>query len=136
MASELSLCGIKITFIDDTAAGLYVSQVDKVIVGADRVCADGGVVNGIGTYMIALASNKVNKPFYVVCDMLKFDPRLNSSNVELEEKEPAEVIEPFKLPASVTVKNPYFDITPIELLTGMITEKGFMTPEEVLDYMS
>jgi methylthioribose-1-phosphate isomerase len=115
--------------------GLYVSMVNNVVVGADRVCADGKVVNGIGTYQLALAAERSDVPFYVLCETLKFDPRLKSEKVDLEEKEPSEVVELRKLPPEVKVKNPSFDITPLELITGIVTENGLLTTEEVISYM-
>ena len=129
---ELRPYGIPLTFIDDTAMGLYLSTVNKVVVGADRICADGKVVNGIGTYQLALASEQVKIPFYVVCETLKFDPRLNSNEIDLEEKEPSEVVEPGRLPPEVKVKNPYFDITPLELVTAVVTENGLLTAKKLL----
>jgi len=135
IARELGLYGISLTFIDDTAIGLYLSTVNKVVVGADRICADGSLVNGIGSYQLALASKKANIPFYVLCETLKFDPRLSGDEVDLEEKEPSEVIEPGRLPPEVRVKNPHFDITPLELITGIVTENGLLTPGEIIRYM-
>jgi len=135
IARELGLYGIPVTFIDDTAMGLYMRTVNRVVVGADRVCADGKVVNGIGTYQLALASEKANIPLYVLCETLKFDPRLTGNQVDLEEKEPSEVVESGKLPPEVKVKNPHFDITPLELITGIVTENGLLAPEEVISYM-
>ncbi len=132
---ELGLYGIPVTFIDDAAMGLYLSTVNRVVVGADRICADGKVVNGIGTYQLALASEKANIPLYVLCDTLKFDPRLTGNQVDLEEKDPSEVVESGKLPPEVKVKNPHFDITPLELITGIVTENGLLAPEEVISYM-
>jgi len=135
IAQELGRKGMKVTFIDDTAAGLYVSSANKVMVGADRVCADGGVVNGVGTYPLALAAQEAEVPFYVLCETLKFDHRMRSDEVDLEEKEPAEVIGRAKLPPQVEVKNPYFDITPLELVTGVVTENGLLAPEGVSGYI-
>jgi translation initiation factor 2B subunit (eIF-2B alpha/beta/delta family) len=126
---------VKVTFIDDTAAGLYVSSANKVMVGADRVCADGGVVNGVGTYPLALAAHRAAVPFYVLCETLKFDHRLRSDKVDLEEKEPAEVVGKAKLPSQVSVKNPYFDLTPLELVTGIVTENGLLAPDGVTGYI-
>ncbi len=134
-AAQLGLYGVPVTFIDDVAMGLYMSKASKVMVGADRVCADGEVVNGIGTYQLALAAERANIPVYVLCETLKFDPRLGGGEVDLEEKEPSEVVELEGLPLSVSVKNPYFDITPPELITGVVTENGLLTPEEVISYM-
>jgi len=134
VAQELGIYG-PVTFIDDAAMGLYIPMVNKVMVGADRICADGKMVNGIGTYQLALAAERVGVSFYVLCEMLKFDPRLKGEEVDLEEKEPSEVVEPGKLPPDVRVKNPYFDITPLELVTGIVTENGLLTTGEVISYM-
>ena len=106
------------------------------MVGADRVCFDGRVVNGIGTYQLSLVAQKIYAQFYVLCETLKFDPRLKGKDVYLEEKEPAEVIEPGRLPPTVIIRNPYFDITPMELVAGIVTENGLLTPAEVINYMA
>ncbi len=135
IAQELGRHGLTVTFIDDAAMGLYISAADKAMVGADRICADGNIINGIGTYQFALAAEKAGVPFYVLGETLKFDPRLKSGQVDLEEKEPSEVVEPGKLPPQVRVKNPYFDITPLELVTGIVTENGLFTPTEVISYI-
>lgn len=135
IAQELGHHGVPVTFIDDAAVGLYISTVNKVMVGADRICADGNLINGIGTYQLSLTAKRAGIPFYVLCETLKFDPRLRSEEVDLEEKEASEVIEPGRLPPRVSVKNPYFDITPLELITGIVTENGVLKPEEVTHYM-
>ncbi|MCJ7426170.1 MAG: translation initiation factor eIF-2B [Dehalococcoidales bacterium] len=135
IALELGRRGMKVTFIDDTAVGLYVSSANKVMVGADRVCADGTIVNGVGTYLLALAAQKAAIPFYVLCETLKFDHRMKSDEVDLEEKEPSEVIGRVKLPPQVSVKNPYFDLTPLELVTGIVTENGLLAPGGVTAYI-
>ena len=135
IAQELGRYGIPVTFIDDAAMGLYMPMANKVVVGADRVCADGKVVNGIGTYQLALAADRDDIPFYVLCESLKFDPRLKGDEIDLEEKEPSEIIEPGELPPAVKVKNPYFDITPLALVTGIVTENGLLMPGEVISYM-
>jgi len=111
-ARQLSSYKIPVTFIDDAAMGLYVPTVNVVMVGADRVCADGKMINGIGTYQLALAAERSGIPFYVLCETLKFDSRLDSSEVDLEEKETWQVVEAGRLPPEVKVKNPGFDITP------------------------
>ena len=135
IARQLGLYGVPVTFIDDAAMGFYVSTVNKVMVGADRICADGKVVNGIGTYQLALVAERASIPFYVLCETLKFDPRLRSNGVDLEEKEPSEVVEPGRLSLGVKVKNPCFDITPLELVTRIVTENGLLGSEEVISYM-
>lgn len=135
IARELAHSGVPVTFIDDTAIGVYILVTNKVVVGADRICSDGKLVNGIGTYQLALAAAKADIPFYVLCEKLKFDPRLRGNEVDLEEKEPSEVVESGVLPMAVEVKNPYFDITPLELITSIITENGLLAPEEVIGYI-
>lgn len=135
IALELGRQGMKVTFIDDTAVGLYIASANKVMVGADRVCLDGTIVNGVGTYPLALAAQKAAVPFYVLCETLKFDHRLRGEEVDLEEKEPAEVVGRAKLPPLVSVKNPYFDLTPLELVTGIVTENGLLAPEGVTAYI-
>jgi len=135
IAQELEYYGIPVTFIDDAAMGLYLLTVSKVVVGADRVCADGKVINGIGTYQLALAAKMAGIPFYVFCETLKFDPRLKGDEVDLEEKDTSEVVGLGRLPPKVRVRNPYFDITPLELVTGIVTENGLLTPEKVINYM-
>ncbi len=134
-AQELGLYGVPVTFIDDAAMGQYVSAVNKVMVGADRVCADGGLINGIGSYQLAVAAERAGVSFYVLCETLKFDPRVSSHEVDLEEKEPSEVVGPGVLPSQVRVRNPYFDITPLKLVTAVITETGLLTPSEVMSHI-
>ncbi len=132
IAQQLGLYGIPVTFIDDAAIGLCVSKVNGVMAGADRICTDGKVINGIGTYQLALAAGRAGIPFYVLCETLKFDPRLKGDEVDLEEGESSEVVKPGVLPPEVKVKNPHFDITPLELITSVVTENGLLTPEEVI----
>ena len=136
IARELGLYGLMVTFIDDTAVGFFLPDVNKVMLGADRVCADGRVINGVGSYQLALLSKTAGIPLYILCDTLKFDPRVASDKVDLEDGEPHEVVELESLPPGVTVKNPHFDITPLDMVTGLITEMGFMTPAEVIDYIN
>ena len=133
---QLGDYGMPITFIDDTALGLYIPTADKAIVGADRICADGSLVNAVGTYQLALLANRISIPFYVLCETLKFDPRLKSDQVDLEEKEAPEPAKLKKLSGAVRFKNPSFDITPLELVTAIITEKGLLKPEEVTSHMA
>jgi translation initiation factor eIF-2B subunit delta len=125
IAQELEVYGLPVTLIDDTAMGLYISKANKAMVGADRVCADGNIVNGIGTYQLALAAERAGVPFYVLGETLKFDPRLKSDQVDLEER----------LSPQVRVKKPCFDITPLGLVSGVVTENGLLNPEEVIDYL-
>ena len=135
IAEELGHRRIEVTFIDDAAVGLYLPIVNKVMLGADRVCADGKVINGVGSYQVALVSERAKIPCYVLCDTLKFDPGIRSDEVDLEDREPSEVVGVGILPAGVSVKNPHFDITPLELITGVVTEKGLLSRAEVIEFI-
>jgi eIF-2B alpha/beta/delta-like uncharacterized protein len=134
-AQAIQKYGVQVTYIDDTAIGLYIKQVNKVFVGADRICADGYVVNGVGTCLMALAANKYNVPFYVLSESLKIDPDLISSEADLEDKNPNEMVIQGVFPANIKVSNPYFDITPTELITGLITEDGIIPQSEISSYI-
>jgi ribose 1,5-bisphosphate isomerase len=133
---EMAATGMPLTFIDDTAAGIYLAEVSKVMVGADRICADGTLVNGAGTYQIALACRRAGIPFHVLCETLKFDSRSKGNEVDLEEKEPGEVADLSSLPPGILVRNPYFDTTPPDLITAVVTENGILTIGELLGLMA
>ncbi|MBM4433126.1 MAG: hypothetical protein FJ025_03925, partial [Chloroflexi bacterium] len=135
IAQELGGCGVPVTFIDDTAIGVYILVTNKIVVGADRICSDGKLVNGIGTYLLALAAAKADIPIYILCETLKFDPRLRGDGVDLEEKKASEVVKRRALPPTAKVKNPYFDVTPLELITAIITENGLLASKEVIGYI-
>jgi ribose 1,5-bisphosphate isomerase len=134
-AQEIQSYVAKITYIDDTAIGLYMNQAKKVFVGADRVCSDGSLVNGVGTCLMALAAKHYNVPFYVLCESLKIDPALKSNEAELEEKNPNELVMQGVFSPKIIVKNPYFDITPPELITGLITEDGVTPQQNIINYI-
>jgi len=129
-AWELSRDGIPVTLITDSMSGHLMSrgEIDAVIVGADRVAANGDVANKIGTYMIAVLARRHRIPFYVAAPLSSIDARLASGKaIPIEEREAAEVrgysgIE--WAPAGVGVRNPVFDVTPANLVTALITEKG------------
>jgi translation initiation factor eIF-2B subunit delta len=130
-AAALSESGIPVIYIDDTAAGLFISGADKVMVGADRICADGKVINGAGTYQLALACKDNNVPFYVLCESLKFDLSAKSDEINLEDGGAEGLLEPGVLPSNVKISNPAFDITPLELVTGVVTENGILSEENL-----
>ena len=132
-ARELAGCGIPVTIIDDTAVGLNISRANRAVIGADRICADGKVINGVGSYLLAVAAQRAGVPFYVLCESLKFDPGLKGDEVDLEEREPP--VESGGLPPGGRARNPGFDITPLELITGVVTEKGLLSAEQVIGYV-
>lgn len=127
---ELLRSGIPVTLITDAQAGYFMSDVDLVLVGADTILLDGSVVNKVGTYLLALSAKDKGIPFYAACSTYKIR---QEKELELEEKEGREVMEePLQ---SVKVRNVYFDITPPQLITGIITEKGVLKPNEAIDYL-
>jgi methylthioribose-1-phosphate isomerase len=143
-AWELTQAGIPYDIITDNAAGYFLSkgEVDAVLVGADRVAANGDVANKIGTYMLALAANDNEVPFYCVAPLSTFDLSSPSGmEIPIEERDPAEVLELKQqdqsvAPAGSTARNPAFDITPHRLVTVFITELGIIQPpfrENILD---
>jgi len=122
--------GIPITLITDNMAGFMMSQgeVDAVIVGTDRVAANGDVANKIGTYMVAVLARRHGIPFYVACPISTIDMQVaDGSAIPIEERAAQEVTgyrDTQWAPAGVAVRNPAFDVTPAELVTALITERG------------
>ena len=122
--------GIPVTLITDNMAGHLMSrgEVDVVIVGADRIAANGDVANKIGTYALAVMAKRHGIPFYVAAPLSTFDPKIpDGSHIPIEERPGEEVLGYRKLrwaPKGVNVRNPAFDVTPAELITGIICEKG------------
>jgi len=131
-AWELTRDGIPVTLIADSMSGHLMSrgEIDAVIVGADRVAANGDVANKIGTYMIAVLARRHRIPFYVAAPLSTIDPRIACGDaIPIEERGAAEVRGHAGLewaPAGVAVRNPAFDVTPAELVTALITEMGVM----------
>ncbi len=133
-AWELQAAGIDVTLICDNMAGVVMRQgwVQAVIVGADRVAANGDVVNKIGTYGVAVLARHHGLPFYVAAPRSSIDPATaGGADVVIEERPAAEVTEGFgrrTAPPGVSVYNPAFDVTPAELVTAIVTEVGVLRP--------
>lgn len=127
LASVLALAGWRVTLIADMACGLFVGQARAVIVGADSVRADGGVVNKVGTYPLALAARAAGVPLYVLCETRKI--AAPEYPLRLEEMDTAELL-PQPIPG-VTARNPYFDLTPAQLVTGIVSERGLLSADEI-----
>jgi methylthioribose-1-phosphate isomerase len=129
-AWELKQDSIPVTLIADNAAGYLMSRgrIDAVIVGADRVAANGDVANKIGTYQVAVLARRHAIPFYVACPLSTIDLSMSSgADIPIEERAAEEVLgyrETRWAPAGIEVENPVFDVTPAELVTALITEKG------------
>jgi len=127
-ARELGEKGIRTRIVVDSAAPSLMGECDVVIVGADAVTPE-GVVNKIGTYALALAARENAVPFYVLAGTEKFLPPPFSQALRIEEKDPKEVFQE-AIPNS-RVENRYFDITPLDLITGVVTQEGVIAGEEV-----
>lgn len=127
---ELVREGIPTTLIADGMAGHLMATgcIDAVIVGADRVAANGDVANKIGTYMVAVLAYRHKIPFYVACPLSTIDMNIqDGAHIPIEERDPQEVLGlgGIRIAAEgVAIRNPSFDVTPAELVTALITEKG------------
>ena len=146
-AFELGEEGIDHAVIADNAAGYLMSkgEINLVIVGSDRIAANGDIANKIGTYSSALAAFENNIPFYVAAPVATIDPDCPSGDsIPIEERDGEEVACMFGAdtktgkirkvriaPATSRIRNPAFDVTPARFVTGIITEKGIFAPEEI-----
>jgi len=121
---------IPVTLVTDNMAGFMMSrgEVDAVVVGTDRVASNGDVVNKIGTYMVAVLAHRHNIPFYVACPLSTIDMDITSgADIPIEERSVDEVkgFRDYRWAAEgVKIRNPSFDVTPAELVTALITERG------------
>ena len=131
-AFELKHDGIDVSLIPDTAVGYTLANnlVNKIIVGADRILKTGHVFNKIGTYQVALLAKHHNVPFYVAAPLSTFDLSSNPEDVVIQQRKSSEVTgigEKKTAPDDINVINPAFDMTPPELISGIITENGVIT---------
>jgi methylthioribose-1-phosphate isomerase len=136
-AWEMVQENIPVTLIADNMAGFMMScgEIDAVVVGTDRVAANGDVANKIGTYMVAVLAHRHNIPFYVACPLSTIDMTIShGKDIPIEERHEDEVkgFRDYHWAATgVKIRNPAFDVTPAELVTGLITEKGVvLAPDE------
>ena len=132
-AFELQHDGVDVSLIPDTAVGHMMSRgaIRRVVVGADRVLRTGHVFNKIGTYQVAILASRHKVPFYVAAPLSTFDFESSPQDVIIEERSVDEVVMVGKkrvAPKGVRVFNPAFDMTPPELISGIITEKGVLKP--------
>ena len=133
-AWELQHAGIELTLLCDNMAGslMQAGKVDLVITGADRIAANGDVANKIGTYTVAVLAHANKVPFYVAAPSSTFDMTLaEGSQIPIEERSPDEIRSGFATPTAppdVTCYCPAFDVTPAELIHGLITERGLIQP--------
>jgi methylthioribose-1-phosphate isomerase len=128
-AFELKHDGIDVSLIPDTAVGYTMANglVNGVVVGADRILRTGHVFNKIGTYQVATMAKQHNIPFYVAAPLSTFDLKSNPEDVVIEQRKASEVTgigDTKTAPDGIDVINPAFDMTPPELISGIITENG------------
>ena len=132
-AAELRSNGVPVTLVTDSMAALLMQQgrIQAVIVGADRITANGDVANKIGTYSLAVLAKHHGIPFYVAAPYSTFDLTLGSGSlIEIEQRNGDEIRRPqgaIFAPADMPVYNPAFDVTPANLITAIITERGVIT---------
>jgi methylthioribose-1-phosphate isomerase len=132
-AWELAQAGVPHTLIPDVAAGHLMSrgEVDVVLVGADRVAANGDTANKVGTYPLAVLAARHGIPFYVCAPTSSVDLATpDGASIEIEERPADEVLLIRGVaiaPPGTVVRNPSFDVTPAELITGIVTEEGVLT---------
>lgn len=132
-AFELQHDGIDVSLIPDTAVGYAMSQnmIDRVVVGADRILRTGHVYNKIGTYQVAAMAERHGIPFYVAAPLSTFDMTSDPEDVTIEQRRPGELTHTGgrrTAPEGIGVINPAFDLTPPELVSGIITERGVAEP--------
>ena len=133
-AWELHQAGIPVTLICDSMAGQVMKEgrVRLVVVGADRIAANGDTANKIGTYSVALLARAHGIPFYVAAPSSTFDLSLPTGDgIPIEQRDPREITHGFgrqTAPEGIEVYNPAFDVTPHHLIAGIITEKGIIQP--------
>ena len=131
-AKEMVELGVQTLFIVDSAARSYMGDVDLVVVGADAITSEGNVVNKVGTSSIAVLANEARKPFYVVSELLKFDPETVYGAYErIEQRNPSEVWN--EAPEKLSVRNPAFDVTPNRYIHGLICEEGVIAPQSIVE---
>ncbi len=129
--------GITVTVITDSMAAQCMQQglIDAVVVGADRIAANGDTANKIGTYSLAIVAKAHNIPFFVAAPLSTIDFELSSgSQITIEERDPAEIYQvgdTILTPEGAQFYNPAFDVTPAHLITSIITEHGTFAPSQL-----
>ena len=142
-AWELEQAGIPYTLITDNMAAMLMQQgkIHKIFVGSDRIALNGDFANKIGTYSVAVNAHYHKIPFYPVAPYSTIDPKCaTGQDIPIEERESDEVRGVIRVngpviwaPAQAPVYNPAFDVTPVKLLTGLITEKALFSQADLLD---
>jgi methylthioribose-1-phosphate isomerase len=132
---ELQQSGVPVTLITDSMAAhtIHSKGIEAIIVGADRIAANGDTANKIGTLGLAILAKSYNIPFYVAAPFSTFDLSIDSgAQIPIEERNPSEITHLGEIaiaPENTKVYNPAFDVTPAEYITAIITEKGIIKPD-------
>ncbi|VTT85242.1 Ribose-1,5-bisphosphate isomerase [Halorubrum sp. DM2] len=137
-AEALREMGVPVTLIVDSAARRYLDEVDHVVVGADSIAADGGVINKIGTSGLAVNARERGVPIMTAAQTIKLHPEtLTGHTVEIEMRDEEEVIDPEAREAigEIAVENPAFDVTPPRYMDAIVTEHGQFPPESIVALM-
>ena len=137
-AEQLRDAGVPVTLIVDSAARRYLNEVDHVVVGADSIAADGGVINKIGTSGLAVNARERGVPIMTAAQTIKLHPEtLTGHTVEIEMRSEDEVIDPAARDeiGDIAVDNPAFDVTPPRYMDAIVTEKGQFPPESIVTLM-
>lgn len=133
-AKELARDGIPTTLIIDSAVRWIMKDIDLVYVGADTVASNGAVINKIGTSQIALIAHEARVPFIVCAETFKFSPKtVHGELVQIEERDPGEIVKEGEIPKSVRIRNPVFDATPADYIDSIVTEVGVISPYAAYD---
>ena len=131
LVKSLSRLDIPCTLVTDAAMPAVCSDADVAMIGADTILADGGVVNKVGTYSLALACADNDRPFYVLSDSLKINEALtHKAKFRFNDSTPQEVL-PTRIGGKVLVRNIYFDVTPPKLVSKIVTEVGVFDPSAI-----
>ncbi|MEZ3162612.1 ribose 1,5-bisphosphate isomerase [Halorubrum sp. RMP-47] len=137
-AEQLRDAGVPVTLIVDSAARRYLDEVDHVVVGADSIAADGGVINKIGTSGLAVNARERGVPIMTAAQTIKLHPEtLTGHTVEIEMRDEGEVIAPESRDeiGEIAVENPAFDVTPPRYMDAIVTEHGQFPPESIVTLM-
>ena len=131
-ARELIEAGIETTMIVDSAVRAFMKKADIVMLGSDAITSEGNVINKIGSSMVATAAYESRIPFYVVSELLKFDPQtILGEYEEIEERDPSEIWS--EAPSELKIRNPAFDVIRRDHIHGIICEEGIISPHSIIE---
>ena len=131
-ARELVELGVETTMIVDSAVRSFIKDTDLVLVGSDAITSEGNVINKIGSSQVALVAHEARIPFYVVTELLKFNPLTIYGDYEtIEERDATEIWE--NAPEKLNIRNPAFDVIRRDYIHGIVCEEGIISPHSVTE---